>query len=62
LEDARPCVLRARGVLLMESDKAIVLEHNVHMSDSHSVNKRSDRHGIVKSCIVKVQHYGPEKI
>ena len=60
-EDAKPCVLRQRGVCIMESDKMVVLEHNLHVSDRHASNKRSDRHGILKSCITRVQGFGKEK-
>lgn len=60
-ENATPCVLRQRGIAIKESAKMIVLEHNVHMTDEHSTNKRSDRHGIVKSCIIRVQHFGKER-
>lgn len=60
-EDATPCVLRARGMVIAESDRVVVLEHSLHVTDRHATNKRSDRHGIVKACIIKVRHYGPER-
>lgn len=59
VEDGIPCVLRQRGVATVESDKMIVLEHNLHVSDQ--CDKRSDRHAILKSAIVKVRYYGVEK-
>jgi len=61
-EDGGPMKLRARGVVLLETAKTVVIEYSVHVSDRHASNKRSDRHGIVKSCIVKVQYFGPERM
>jgi hypothetical protein len=60
-EDAKPAQLRQRGMCLMESDTVVILEHNLHVSDRHATNKRSDRNGILKSCIRSVQDFGPEK-
>lgn len=54
-----PMVLRERGVLIMESDKMVVLEHGTHVSDKH--DQRSDRTGILKSAIIGVQNFGKEK-
>ena len=61
-EDAEPMVLRQRGVCIMESKKIVVIEQHVYVSDRHASNKRSDRHGIMKSAITRVQHFGPEKL
>ena len=59
-EDGTPCQLRQRGVCILETEKTVVIEHNVHLSDRNPSNPRTDRHGIIKSCIVKVRHYGEE--
>lgn len=58
-EDGIPCVLRQRGVAIVESGKMIVLEHNLHVSDQG--DRRSDRHAILKSAIIAVRHYGVER-
>ena len=58
-EDGEPCVLRQRGLALVETAKMIVLEHNLHVSDK--ADKRSDRHAILKSAIIAVRHYGAEE-
>jgi len=58
-EDGVPCVLRQRGVAIVDTPKMIVLEHNLHVSDKS--DKRSDRHAILKSAIIAVRHYGVER-
>ena len=60
-ENGSPCQLRQRGVCICETDKTVVIEHNLHLSDRHPKNKRSDRYGILKVAITKVRHYGPER-
>ncbi len=54
--------LRARGVCIRNNPKTVVLENQLHVTDQHPTNKRSGHHGIQKACIVKVQHFGPEKM
>jgi hypothetical protein len=58
-ENGQPMVLRERGMLVMETKKMVVLEHGLHVSDKG--DQRSDRTGILKLAIVKVQHFGAEK-
>ena len=56
------CRLRSRGVCIRITPKALILEHEIVASDTHRTNKRSNHHGIVRSAILKVQDFGPEKM
>ena len=58
-EDGRPPRLRARGLLTHKTSETIVLEHSTHISDRG--DKRSDRHGILRVAIRRVQHLGKER-
>ena len=59
-ETGAPMVLRQRGVCIVDTAKTVVLEHNTHMSDEAG-DARSDRHGILKFAIRRVQHLGKER-
>lgn len=56
--DDEPCRLRSIGRLIKETPRFVILEHQECLSDSHATNKRSDHHGIMKSCITRAQDFG----
>jgi hypothetical protein len=56
------CRLRTRGVCILITPRSIILEHQSVTTDHHATNKRSDHNGILRSAIIKVQHFGPEKM
>ena len=56
------CRLRTRGVCIKNTPRVVILEGQLVVTDASPTNKRSDHNGIVKSCITKVQDFGPEKM
>ena len=58
-EKGKPPRLRQRGLCIFNGPRVVVIEHNTNLDDEGDL--RSDRHGILKSAIVRVQHLGKER-